>query len=110
MLLPRISTNISVFDFEPDANPLPLYLNSLRAYDGLAEGTLVLPSHGRPFRGMHERIGQQHAHHAERLQEVLDACAQPQSVTDIVPIMRSEERRVGKECVSTCRSRWSPFN
>src|SRR3546814_11687592 len=24
------------------------------------------------------------------------------------PIPRSEERRVGKECVSTCRSRWSP--
>src|SRR3546814_4215030 len=25
-------------------------------------------------------------------------------------IGRSEERRVGKECVSTCRSRWSPYN
>src|SRR3546814_9885029 len=25
-------------------------------------------------------------------------------------IFRSEERRVGKECVSTCRSRWSPYN
>src|SRR3546814_3829033 len=24
--------------------------------------------------------------------------------------MRSEERRVGKECVSTCRSRWSPYH
>src|SRR3546814_15438350 len=24
------------------------------------------------------------------------------------PVYRSEERRVGKECVSTCRSRWSP--
>src|SRR3546814_19229602 len=24
--------------------------------------------------------------------------------------VRSEERRVGKECVSTCRSRWSPFH
>src|SRR3546814_13431250 len=24
--------------------------------------------------------------------------------------MRSEERRVGKACVSTCRSRWSPFH
>src|SRR3546814_5547070 len=23
--------------------------------------------------------------------------------------LRSEERRVGKECVSTCRSRWSPY-
>src|SRR3546814_18173710 len=27
-----------------------------------------------------------------------------------VPIPRSEERRVGKECVSTCRSRWSPYH
>src|SRR3546814_11947123 len=28
-------------------------------------------------------------------------------VTDLT---RSEERRVGKECVSTCRSRWSPYH
>src|SRR3546814_15677721 len=26
------------------------------------------------------------------------------------PRQRSEERRVGKECVSTCRSRWSPYH
>src|SRR3546814_13980792 len=26
------------------------------------------------------------------------------------PLLRSEERRVGKECVSTCRSRWSPYH
>src|SRR3546814_14265338 len=26
------------------------------------------------------------------------------------PMARSEERRVGKECVSTCRSRWSPYH
>src|SRR3546814_6583785 len=25
-------------------------------------------------------------------------------------VKRSEERRVGKECVSTCRSRWSPYH
>src|SRR3546814_15542915 len=25
-------------------------------------------------------------------------------------VVRSEERRAGKECVSTCRSRWSPYN
>src|SRR3546814_13724957 len=29
--------------------------------------------------------------------------------TDLQPQARSEERRVGKECVSTCRSRWSPY-
>src|SRR3546814_15848780 len=34
-------------------------------------------------------------------------------VTQIWPhrvVRRSEERRVGKECVSTCRSRWSPYH
>src|SRR3546814_12298957 len=34
-----------------------------------------------------------------RLQELLDQIA-----------VRSEERRVGKECVGTCRSRWSPYH
>src|SRR3546814_9387206 len=29
---------------------------------------------------------------------------------DREPRHRSEERRVGKECVSTCRSRWSPYH
>src|SRR3546814_4139838 len=29
---------------------------------------------------------------------------------DGVQQIRSEERRVGKECVSTCRSRWSPYH
>src|SRR3546814_19442365 len=29
---------------------------------------------------------------------------------DIGTYRRSEERRVGKECVSTCRSRWSPYH
>ena len=28
----------------------------------------------------------------------------------IITLMRSEERRVGKECQSTCRSRWSPYH
>src|SRR3546814_14712375 len=32
------------------------------------------------------------------------------AVTGLTPTARSEERRVGKECVSTCRSRWSPYH
>ena len=31
-------------------------------------------------------------------------------VTDFVKIVRSEERRVGKECSEPCRSRWSPYH
>src|SRR3546814_12827430 len=32
------------------------------------------------------------------------------SLGDSVQLARAEERRVGKECVSTCRSRWSPYH
>src|SRR3546814_14501707 len=41
---------------------------------------------------------------------VLEFLATRKSVADsfLVQSLRSEERRVGKECVSTCRSRWSP--
>jgi hypothetical protein len=47
----------------------------------------VLPSHGKPFRGLHERVHQLQSHHADRLAEVLQACATPQSAADIVPVM-----------------------
>jgi glyoxylase-like metal-dependent hydrolase (beta-lactamase superfamily II) len=87
MVLPRISTNVSVFAVEPDANPVQLYLDSLKKYDGLAADTLVLPSHGKPFRGLHTRIGQLVDHHRARLAEVIEACARPQSAADIVPVM-----------------------
>jgi glyoxylase-like metal-dependent hydrolase (beta-lactamase superfamily II) len=87
MVLPRISTNVSVFDLEPDGNPLPRYLHSLDRLLLLPADTLVLPSHGKPFTGLHARIAQQHAHHADRLAEVLDACATPQTAASIVPLL-----------------------
>ena len=87
MVLPRISTNVSVFDLEPDGNPLPRYLHSLDRLLLLPADTLVLPSHGKPFTGLHARIAQQHAHHAERLAEVQAACATPQTAASIVPLL-----------------------
>jgi len=87
MVLPRISTNVSVFAIEPEADPVRQYLDALTKYETLPQDALVLPSHGKPFRGLHTRIGQLRDHHAARLQEVLAACATPQSAADIVPIM-----------------------
>ncbi len=87
MVLPRISTNVSVFAVEPEGNPLQLYLDSLGRFADLPEDTLVLPSHGKPFRGLHTRITQLREHHTARLAEVVQACAAPQSAADIVPLM-----------------------
>jgi glyoxylase-like metal-dependent hydrolase (beta-lactamase superfamily II) len=87
MVLPRISTNVSVFAIEPESNPVQEYLESLKKFQHLPQTMLLLPSHGKPFRGLHTRIAQLVNHHAQRLQEVLHACATPQSAADIVPIM-----------------------
>ena len=91
MVLPRISTNVSVFDIEPDGNPLPRYLRSLDHYLTLPADALVLPSHGKPFLGLHRRVAQQHAHHQARLAEVLAACAVPRTAADIVPVLFKRE-------------------
>ena len=88
MLLPRISTNVSVHDTEPESNPLRAFLDSIDKFAGLPAETLVLPSHGKPFVGLHERIRQLHEHHRERLEEVVQACARaPQHAADLLPLL-----------------------
>ena len=45
MVLPRISTNVSVHEIEPESNPLRLYLDSIARMKALPEDTLVFPAH-----------------------------------------------------------------
>lgn len=88
MVLPRISTNVSVIDLEPEANPLALYLQSLGRYENLADDTLVLPSHGRPFTGLKRRLAQLREHHDDRLADTLKRCTEsPASAADLLPIL-----------------------
>ena len=92
MVLPRISTNVSVYDMEPEGNPLPLYLDSISKLRCLPAPTLVLPSHGLPFTGLHTRIDQLHQHHEERLAEVLGACEQrPCNAAELLPVLFKRE-------------------
>ncbi|PKO41903.1 MAG: Zn-dependent hydrolase [Betaproteobacteria bacterium HGW-Betaproteobacteria-4] len=64
MLLPRISTNISVFE------------------------TLVLPSHGLPFKGVRARVEALRSHHEERLQALEDSCERaPQSAAELLDVL-----------------------
>ena len=92
MILPRISTNVSVYDIEPEADALTLFLESIDKFLPLPADALSLPSHGKPFRGLHTRIQQLHDHHRDRLAEVMDACLEkPCSAADILPIMFKRE-------------------
>jgi len=88
MLLPRISTNVAVRPVDPWANPLRRFLESIGRYRALPRDILVLPSHGLPFRGAHERIAQLEAHHQERLAELAAACAaSPRTAADVLEVL-----------------------
>ncbi|OIQ87487.1 metallo-beta-lactamase superfamily protein [mine drainage metagenome] len=91
MLLPRISTNMSVVAPNPDGNPLGLFLDSIAGFKTLPADTLVLPSHGRPFRGLHERIAELEAHHRDRCADLLAACAAPKSAAELIPVLFPRE-------------------
>jgi glyoxylase-like metal-dependent hydrolase (beta-lactamase superfamily II) len=94
MLLPRISTNVSVWPPEPDGDPLGRFLDSIGAFESLPPDTLVLPSHGLPFRGIPVRVAELRSHHDARLSELAAAVAdapEPVSAADVVPVLFRRE-------------------
>jgi glyoxylase-like metal-dependent hydrolase (beta-lactamase superfamily II) len=88
MLLSTISTNVSVWSIDPEGDPLRLFLESLARYRELPEDVLVLPSHGKPFRGAHLRVEQLEKHHEARLAELQDALkAGAKSAADLLGVL-----------------------
>ena len=91
MLLPRISTNVSVWPVEPDGDPLARFLDSLTAFADFPPDTLILPSHGLPFVGAGTRVEQLRAHHDARLAELVAAADEPHSAAEFVPVLFRRE-------------------
>ncbi|TMH81878.1 MAG: MBL fold metallo-hydrolase [Betaproteobacteria bacterium] len=88
MLLSTISTNVSVWSIDPQGDPLRLFLDSIARYRDLPPEVLVLPSHGKPFRGAHERVAQLEAHHKERLEELgKELRGKPRSAGELLGVL-----------------------
>lgn len=86
-VLPTISPNVSVLSSAPQADPLREFLASLERLRGCAPDTLVLPSHGRPFRGLHARLDALEAHHRAQLAALRAACGEPRTAFELLPVM-----------------------
>jgi len=69
-ILSHITPSVIVPLAQPDANPMKDYLDSLARFASLPPDTLVLPSHGVPFRALHTRLAQLREHHQMRLDDV----------------------------------------
>jgi glyoxylase-like metal-dependent hydrolase (beta-lactamase superfamily II) len=86
-VIARISPNVSVHAMEPDLDALGIYLQSLKGLrDTISDSVLVLPGHGLPFYGLHQRIKELTEHHAQRCDVIEAAIGQkPRSVAELVP-------------------------
>lgn len=70
-ILPRISPHVGLHPSEPEGDPLGVFLGALERFRTLPGDSLVLPSHGEPFRDLHGRIDALLQHHAEALSRLL---------------------------------------
>jgi len=87
-VLPRISSNVSVFPTEPDADPLGDWLGSIeRIRTRVPDDVLVLPAHNLPFRGLHARLDDLRDGHLEGLARLRERLAEPRRVIDLFPAL-----------------------
>jgi glyoxylase-like metal-dependent hydrolase (beta-lactamase superfamily II) len=92
MLLPKISTNVSVWPIEAEGDPLRRFLASLERFEALPPQTLVLPSHGLPFTGIPARVSALREHHEARLRELeVAAAGVPVTAAAVLPVLFRRE-------------------
>jgi glyoxylase-like metal-dependent hydrolase (beta-lactamase superfamily II) len=83
-VLPRISSNVSVYPTEPEADPLRDWLNSLtRIKQQVPDDVLVLPAHNSPFLGLHARIDDLYESHRRGLARLESLLTEPKRTIDV---------------------------
>ncbi|MBU6258627.1 MAG: MBL fold metallo-hydrolase [Burkholderiales bacterium] len=83
-VLPRISSNVSVYPTEPDADPMSEWLASLaKIRREVDDGVLVLPAHNEPFRGLHARLDRLAGSQQRAFDRLLRTLAEPRRVVDV---------------------------
>jgi len=98
-LLPRISSNVSVFPTEPNADPLSDWLTSCQKLsDELPQDVLVLPAHNEPFKGAHKRLQALIDGHEKSLRRLLKRLSEPKRSIDVFGALFA--RAIGDDVLS----------
>ena len=83
-ILPRISSNVSVFPTEPEADPLGDWMTSIAHLRATLDADLlVLPAHGEPFLGVHARLDRLADGHIKGLARLREAIVEPRRAIDV---------------------------
>jgi len=101
-LLPTISSNVSVWPTEPRANPLRDWIDSLRMMrKRLPADVLVLPAHGKPFRGARPRLQKLIDEHLEKLDALREWCREPRRAVDTFDALYKSKISDGNRIMAT---------
>ncbi len=101
-VLPNISSNIGVWPTEPLADPLADWLASIdKLGKALPDDVLVLPAHGRPFRGVHARLTALRDEHLTGLERLQELCREPRRVIDTFSALFRRDIRPGELIMAT---------
>lgn len=104
-ILPRISSNVSLFPTEPAANPLQDWLDSCAHLKTLLPADiLVLPAHNEPFRGVHRRLQELIDMHEDNLEKLYAHCAEPKRAVDCFPALFRSRITSGNYMMATGES------
>ena len=83
-VLPKISSNVSVYPQEPDADPLGEWIGSLaKIKRRIPDDVLVLPAHNSPFHGLHARIAELDESHRQGLTRLQQLLCEPRRAVDV---------------------------
>ncbi|AOZ03246.1 MBL fold metallo-hydrolase [Cupriavidus sp. USMAHM13] len=101
-VLPRISSNVSVYPMEPDADPIADWYASLdKIQRQVPDDVLVLPSHNECFRGLHARLDKLRRGQDKSLQRLREVLGEPRRAVDVFgalfsrPIAESDRALLG---------------
>lgn len=100
-VLPRITSNVSVYPTEPHANPLGDWMESIDKLRGLDDALFVLPAHNEPFVGLHARLDQLREDHLAKLERLWSHCQQPRRVVDCFSSLFRKRIEVGDIMMAT---------
>ena len=104
-ILPRISSNVSVFPTEPEGNPLQDWLDSCVKLKAIVpDDALVFPAHNEPFRGAPQRLQELIDMHEVNMEKLIALCAEPKRAVDCFPALFRSRITSGNYLMATGES------
>ena len=100
-VLPRITSNVSVFPTEPMGNPLKDWFDSLDMLRTQSDDLFILPAHNEPFRNLYVRVDQLKQDHSEKLIRLKEFLVEAKTAMECFSVLFRKPVSAGEMGIAT---------